>query len=51
MLYILWDLRLKVGHASRTVKDCLRLGAEDFTIRTALLETASCAATRPSTTN
>ena len=38
MLYILWDLRLKVGHASRTVKDCLRLGEEDFTIRTALLE-------------
>ncbi|MDU8928808.1 [protein-PII] uridylyltransferase [Alisedimentitalea sp. MJ-SS2] len=38
MLYILWDLRLKVGHASRTVKDCLRLGAEDYTIRTALLE-------------
>ena len=38
MLYMLWDLRLKVGHASRTVKDCLRLGAEDFTIRTALLE-------------
>jgi [protein-PII] uridylyltransferase len=38
MLYILWDLRLKVGHASRTVKDCLRLGHEDYTIRTALLE-------------
>ncbi|MDQ2094667.1 [protein-PII] uridylyltransferase [Rhodobacteraceae bacterium 10Alg 79] len=38
MLYILWDMRLKVGHASRTVKDCLRLGREDFTIRTALLE-------------
>src|SRR6056297_3634486 len=38
MLYILWDLRLKVGHASRTVRDCLRLGGEDFTIRTALLE-------------
>ncbi|SLN45816.1 Bifunctional uridylyltransferase/uridylyl-removing enzyme [Pseudoruegeria aquimaris] len=38
MLYILWDLRLKVGHASRTVKDCLRLGKEDYTIRTALLE-------------
>ena len=37
-LYILWDLKLKVGHASRTVKDCLRLGREDFTIRTALLE-------------
>ena len=38
MLYMLWDLRLKVGHASRTVKDCLRLGREDITIRTALLE-------------
>ncbi|WP_299353869.1 [protein-PII] uridylyltransferase [uncultured Shimia sp.] len=38
MLYMLWDLRLKVGHASRTVKDCIRLGGEDFTIRTALLE-------------
>jgi [protein-PII] uridylyltransferase len=38
MLYILWDLRLKVGHSSRTVTDCLRLGREDFTIRTAMLE-------------
>ena len=38
MLYILWDLKLKVGHACRTVKDCLRLGKEDYTIRTALLE-------------
>ncbi|WP_083686960.1 [protein-PII] uridylyltransferase [Roseovarius nanhaiticus] len=38
MLYILWDLRLKVGHSSRTIGDCLRLGAEDYTIRTALLE-------------
>ena len=38
MLYLLWDLKLKVGHASRTIRDCLRLGREDFTIRTALLE-------------
>ncbi|WP_299946919.1 [protein-PII] uridylyltransferase [uncultured Ruegeria sp.] len=38
MLYMLWDLRLKVGHSSRTIKDCLRLGADDFTIRTAMLE-------------
>ncbi|MCA0871044.1 [protein-PII] uridylyltransferase [Seohaeicola saemankumensis] len=38
MLYVLWDLKLKVGHASRTIKDCIRLGGEDFTIRTALLE-------------
>ncbi|MFK7744218.1 MAG: [protein-PII] uridylyltransferase [Roseobacter sp.] len=38
MLYILWDLKMKVGHASRTIKDCIRLGAADFTIQTALLE-------------
>ena len=38
MLYILWDLKLKVGHSSRTIKDCIRLGREDFTIRTAMLE-------------
>lgn len=38
MLYILWDLKLKVGHATRSVADCLRLGREDITIRTALLE-------------
>ncbi|GGE37595.1 [protein-PII] uridylyltransferase [Actibacterium pelagium] len=38
-LYILWDLRLKVGHASRTIRDCINLGREDYTIRTTLLET------------
>ncbi|QGX97315.1 [protein-PII] uridylyltransferase [Roseovarius faecimaris] len=38
MLYMLWDLRLKVGHSSRTIPDCIRLAREDFTIRTALLE-------------
>ncbi|MBT8460777.1 MAG: [protein-PII] uridylyltransferase, partial [Boseongicola sp.] len=38
MLYICWDLHLKVGHSSRTVKDCIRLGKDDYTIRTALLE-------------
>ncbi len=38
MLYILWDLKLKVGHSSRTIADCLSLGREDITIRTALLE-------------
>ena len=38
MLYILWDLKLKVGHSSRTINDCLRLGKVDFTIRTAMLE-------------
>ena len=38
MLYMLWDLKLKVGHASRTTKDCLRLAREDYTIRTSLVE-------------
>ena len=37
-LYIFWDLHLKVGHASRTVRECIRLGRDDYTIRTALLE-------------
>ena len=38
MLYALWDLGFKVGHASRTVEECVKLAREDFTIRTALLE-------------
>ena len=37
-LYTLGDLRLRVGHSSRTVKACTRLAREDITIRTALLE-------------
>ena len=38
MLYLLWDLGLKVGHSSRTVGDAIRMAREDLTIRTALLE-------------
>jgi [protein-PII] uridylyltransferase len=38
MLYALWDLGFKVGHASRTVDECIALSREDMTIRTALLE-------------
>jgi [protein-PII] uridylyltransferase len=38
MLYALWDLGFKVGHASRTVDECLRLSREDMTIRTSILE-------------
>ena len=37
-LYILWDLGLKVGHSMRTAQECIRLGTDDFTIRTSLLE-------------
>jgi [protein-PII] uridylyltransferase len=39
ILYVLWDLRLKVGHATRSVDDCIREARGDVTIRTALLET------------
>ncbi len=38
MLYRLWDLGLKVGHATRSVDEALRLAGEDITIRTSLLE-------------
>ncbi len=37
-LYMLWDLGLKVGHATRSVTECLRLAKADVTIRTAILE-------------
>lgn len=38
MLYVLWDLGFKVGHATRTVEQCIKLGTADITIRTALLD-------------
>ncbi len=38
MLYLLWDLGLKVGHATRSVDECIRLSLSDVTIRTAILE-------------
>jgi [protein-PII] uridylyltransferase len=38
MLYMLWDMSLKIGHSSRTIEECLRLAREDHTIHTALLE-------------
>ena len=37
-LYILWDLKLKIGHATRSIKDCLEIAKSDFTVKTALLE-------------
>ena len=38
ILYLLWDLRLKLGHATRTLAECVRQAAADMTIRTAILE-------------
>jgi [protein-PII] uridylyltransferase len=38
ILYMLWDLGLKVGHATRSLAECVRLSKQDITIRTAILE-------------
>lgn len=38
ILYMLWDLGQKVGHATRTIEDCIRLSKSDTTIKTAILE-------------
>jgi [protein-PII] uridylyltransferase len=38
MLYLLWDLGLKVGQSSRSIDETISMALEDLTIRTALLE-------------
>ena len=38
MLYLLWDLGLKVGQSSRSIDETIKMALEDLTIRTALLE-------------
>jgi len=38
ILYMLWDLRLKVGHATRSIDEAVKLAKDDLTIRTSLLE-------------
>ncbi len=38
ILYCLWDVGLKVGHATRSVDECIRQAKADMTIRTAILE-------------
>ena len=38
MLYLLWDLGLKVGQSSRSLDETVKLAQDDLTIRTALLE-------------
>src|SRR5690349_10577272 len=39
ILYCLWDMGLKVGHATRSVDESIRQARSDMTIRTAVLET------------
>ena len=38
VLYMLWDLGQKVGHAVRSVDECIRMARSDMTVRTATLE-------------
>jgi [protein-PII] uridylyltransferase len=38
ILYALWDMGLKVGHATRSVDECIRQARADMTIRTTILE-------------
>ena len=38
ILYLLWDMGFKVGHATRNIDECIRLSREDMTIRTSILE-------------
>ncbi|MEW6644478.1 MAG: [protein-PII] uridylyltransferase [Pseudomonadota bacterium] len=39
ILYCLWDMGLKVGHATRSIDETIRQSRADMTIRTAILET------------
>jgi [protein-PII] uridylyltransferase len=47
ILYMLWDLGQKVGHSTRTVKECLAQARDDMTVRTALLEARMILGDRP----
>jgi [protein-PII] uridylyltransferase len=47
ILYSLWDMGLKVGHATRSVDECIRQARGDMTIRTAILETRFLTGDRP----
>jgi [protein-PII] uridylyltransferase len=38
VLYMLWDSGLQVGHATRSIEDCVRLSKSDLSICTSLLE-------------
>ncbi len=38
MLYFLWDLGLKVGHATRSIDECITEAGRDLTIRTSMID-------------
>jgi [protein-PII] uridylyltransferase len=37
VLYILWDLKLKLGQSSRSIKNCIKASFEDITFKTSLV--------------
>src|SRR5215467_870777 len=47
ILYCLWDMGLKVGHATRSVDESIRQARGDMTIRTAVLETRYLTGDKP----
>ena len=47
VLYVLWDLGIKVGSAARSVDECLMLSRTDMTVRTTLLEARYLAGDEP----
>jgi [protein-PII] uridylyltransferase len=38
MIFPLWDIGLDIGHAVRTLKDCIRLAGKDYEVLTSLLD-------------
>ncbi|MFO0774087.1 MAG: [protein-PII] uridylyltransferase [Nitrospiraceae bacterium] len=38
VLHHLWDAGLQVGHSTRTIADCVELGAADQTVRTSMMD-------------
>src|SRR6266542_3857317 len=38
LLYTLWDAGLQVGHATRSIVECVRLAESDMKVRTSLLD-------------
>ena len=47
ILYCLWDMGLKVGHATRSIDECIRQAKADMAIRTAILEARFLLGDRP----
>ena len=38
MLFSLWDMKLKVGPATRTIDECVRMARKDWTVLTAMMD-------------